>query len=57
MQDGEKVLEIFWAVMIFASIAWYFFLLFYVGAKGGWEILRMSRRLEGKPDDPPAREL
>ncbi len=53
MQEGEKLLEIFWAVMIFASIAWYFFLLFYVGVKGGWEILRMGRRLEDKPAHSP----
>ncbi|HOM17903.1 MAG TPA: hypothetical protein PK777_07085 [Thermoguttaceae bacterium] len=49
----EKALEIFWAVMIFASIAWYFFLLFYVGFKGGWEILRMGQRLDEKTESAP----
>ena len=34
---------IFWSVMIFASIAWYGFLLFYVGFKGGREIIVMTR--------------
>jgi len=51
MESLEKIGEVFWAVMIFASIAWYFFLLFYVGFKGGWEILRMGRRLDEKADD------
>lgn len=44
----------FWTAMIFGSIAWYFFLLFYVGYKGGWEILRMTRALasrQPKPED------
>ncbi len=50
----EKALEGFWAVIIFASIAWYFFLLFYVGFKGGREILRMGRRLDEKPDSFPS---
>jgi len=37
--------------MIFASIAWYAILLFYVGIKGGYEIVRMARRLEERPQD------
>ncbi|MCS7306609.1 MAG: hypothetical protein NZ602_16065 [Thermoguttaceae bacterium] len=54
MQDPvEKTLEIFWAVMIFASIAWYFFLLFYVGVKGGWEIRSMGRHFEESLKDSP----
>ena len=46
---------LFWSVMIFASIAWYGFLLFYVGLKGGREIIVMTRgfderdALEKKP--------
>ena len=51
MESLENLGKIFWAVMIFASIAWYFFLLFYVGFKGGWEILRMGRRLNEKAGD------
>ena len=35
----------FWTVMIFASIAWYGILLFYLGVKGGIEIKRMTRAL------------
>jgi len=38
----------FWTAMIFLSIAWYFFLLFYVGFKGGFEIIRMTRTLTGR---------
>jgi membrane-bound acyltransferase YfiQ involved in biofilm formation len=41
---------VFWSVMIFASIAWYFFLLFYLGVKGGYEIVRMTKALS-KPAD------
>jgi len=29
---------LFWTLMIFLSIAWYGFLLFYIGYKGGREI-------------------
>ncbi len=36
---------LFWTVTIFASIVWYFFLLFYVAAKGGGDIIRMTRAL------------
>jgi hypothetical protein len=36
---------IFWTVMIFASIAWYGFLLFYIGFKGGREIKEMTKTL------------
>jgi len=45
---------IFWTVMIFASIAWYGFLLFYVGFKGGREIGQMIRTLQDQP--PPEAE-
>jgi hypothetical protein len=41
----------FWAAMIAASIAWYTFLLFYLGIKGGFDIYRMTR-VFGKPPQP-----
>ena len=41
----------FWTVMIFASIAWYAVLLFYVGVKGGYEIFRMARNLAARPEE------
>ncbi len=40
----------FWTVMIFASIAWYALLLFYVGIKGGYEIIVMARTLSKRSD-------
>ena len=45
----------FWTVMVFASIAWYAYLLFHVGIKGGWDILRMIRALSARPagSQPP----
>jgi hypothetical protein len=36
---------LFWAALIFSSIAWYAFLVFYVGIKAGREILTMTRDL------------
>ena len=36
---------IFWAVLIFASIAWYGFLVFYVGIKAAREIREMTTTL------------
>jgi hypothetical protein len=36
---------ILWTVLIFASIAWYAFLLFYVGYKGGREVIQLARTL------------
>ena len=41
----------FWTLMIFLSIAWYGFLLFYVGIKGGKEIGTMTKVL--KKTEPP----
>ena len=38
----------FWTVAIFGSIAWYGFLLFYIGIKAGKEIVLLSRTLEGR---------
>jgi hypothetical protein len=46
---------VFWTVMIFCSIYWYGFLLFYVGIKGGREIGALTRALDArhKPDSQP----
>jgi hypothetical protein len=41
---------VFWSVMIFTSIAWYGFLLFYVGLKGGREIIALTKTLENRSD-------
>ncbi len=41
---------LFWTTMVFASIAWYAFLLFYVGAKGGREILKLTKDLSERED-------
>lgn len=43
---------LFWVVLILASIAWYGFLVFYVGIKAGRDI-RELMKLPGGPDDPP----
>ncbi len=41
---------LFWSVLIFASIAWYGFLVFYVGIKAGKEIRGMTKTLaKNKP--------
>ena len=42
---------VFWTVMIFLSIAWYGFLIFYVGIKGGKEIGALTRKLEEREDN------
>ena len=39
---------IFWAGLIFASIAWYGFLVFYIGAKAGREIKELTKTLGKK---------
>jgi hypothetical protein len=39
---------IFWALLIFGSICWYGFLVFYVGIKAGREIREMIRSLSGR---------
>ena len=39
---------IFWTVMVFSSIAWYAFLLFYIGVKGGKEIKEMTKALDAR---------
>ena len=45
---------VFWTVMIFTSIAWYGFLLFYVGIKGGREIVVLTKTLDERAtaDEP-----
>ena len=42
---------VFWTLMIFASIAWYGFLIFYVGYKGGREIKAMTKALEQRDEE------
>lgn len=44
---------IFWSILIFTSVAWYGFLLFYVGIKGGKEIVSLTRRLTKRQADAP----
>jgi hypothetical protein len=45
---------IFWAILIFSSIFWYGFLVFYVGQKAGTEIREMTKRLgESLPPKKP----
>jgi len=45
-----KIFILGWAILIFGSIAWYGFLLFYIGFKGGQEIFHMTKTLgERKP--------
>ena len=36
---------IFWAVLLFASIVWYGYLVFYIGYKAGREILALMKTL------------
>ena len=48
-------LVIFWAVLIFASIAWYGFLVFYIGWKGGREIGQMTRSLKARHEGKRAK--
>ena len=50
---------VFWTLMIFLSIAWYGFLLFYVGFKGGKEIRILTKTLgdrkpQQKSSGPPS---
>jgi hypothetical protein len=48
----NDLLILFWAVLVFASVAWYGFLLFYIGAKGGHEIRRLGRVLQERHPRP-----
>jgi hypothetical protein len=50
------VFVVFWTTMIFASIAWYGFLVFYVGFKGGREIKAMTKAFERRDEDEAKRE-
>ncbi len=40
---------LFWAFLIFASIAWYAFLVVYLGIKAGREIREMTKILKSRP--------
>ena len=40
-----------WTVTIFLSISWYAAMLFYVGVKGGHEILEMTKNLSKMGED------
>jgi len=41
----------FWTAMIYTSIGWYTFLLFTVGGKGGFEIVRMIKALSKQQEE------
>jgi hypothetical protein len=42
---------VFWTMMIFLSIGWYGFLLFYVGVKGGKEIRSLIREFRQRDSE------
>ena len=44
----SSLLVLVWAALIFGSIAWYGFLVFYVGAKASREIRAMTDALSRK---------
>jgi len=46
----------FWPAIIVLSLAWYVVMLFYVGFKGGVEIVQMTRTLSRRPHDGEAIE-
>lgn len=48
------VFLILWAALIFASIAWYGFLVFYVGLKAGRDIRTLVRPRGDEPPSDPA---
>jgi hypothetical protein len=55
----KSALCLIWSLLIFSSIFWYFLLMFYVGAKGGKELVRMTQALRRpspspEPKKPPA---
>jgi len=52
-----KLLAYFWRLLIFGSVAWYAFLIVYVGYKGGLEILLMIRRFDARPDEEPPKNV
>jgi len=37
--------KLFWTAMLWGSVAWYSYLLFHVGWRGGRDIIRMARSL------------
>ena len=41
----DTLLTWFWTAMVFLAITWYAVMLVYVGIKGGYEILRLTRDL------------
>ena len=47
----NPLLVIFWAVLIFTSILWYGFLVFYIGWKAGREIKVMTETLGAARDE------
>jgi len=47
----STVFVVFWSAMIFASIAWYGFLIFYIGIKGGREIREMTRMFDRRDEE------
>ena len=47
----NSALVIFWSVLLFASIAWYAYLIFYIGIKAGREIGELTRNQEPTRDD------
>ncbi len=46
-------LVIFWTLIVFSSIGWYAFLLFYVGIKGGRELRALTRELGNRAGKAP----
>ena len=42
---------IFWAILLFSSVAWYGFLVFYIGLKAGREIRTLISDLRQPPSD------
>ncbi len=45
---------VFWTFMIFTSIFWYGFLLFYIGFKGGREIKSMTQAFGRRHEEEKA---
>jgi len=45
-----QIFVAFWTTLMFLSIAWYGFLLFYVGFKGGKEIREMIKSRSERRD-------
>ncbi|MEW6358536.1 MAG: hypothetical protein AB1696_19535 [Planctomycetota bacterium] len=41
----ELLLKFFWHLVVLSSIAWYGFLVFYVGYRGFFDIIDMARAL------------